>query len=573
MGLSQHGYLVVVYSLSITVLVSFFVYAMVLGYLLRRRNDTVEAFLTARGQMSLWRVAWSFYAAAVGAWAITTPPAYATTTGLLGCIMYALSSGFPPIMISYLGTAIQRKVPHVLSLTDYVGWRFGCVGRCLAMGILLFNMSVFLLAEYTTVGALFGEFVGSPTYPVIIVVGVLTMVYTAYGGLHVSILTDKIQGIASAALLSLMVIYTAATFRHPLPKPMPCDPAHPLHFCISGRSPAGYSSVIAMPASLICATIFSEAMWQRVWAADSRRTLRLGALLAAGCIFSVVLFTGLMGLLAAWAGLITADTNPNLYLLASLKGAMNERGMVGNWIGVLVILLMVTMNESAIDSFQNGLTAAISSTFLSKRPLMYTRLTVVAINIPIMIVATKGFTILQLFLLGNMICCCASAPLVLGLVERLHPYYGGGSFLFAPLLAFTSVSLYGSLRYVKANPGASSSRAMRYAWFENGFEWQFFVVPLAMSIAGVALAVGFNWLALRLRLAHSRVFSLPGFVAPATHDVGADKLDAPQTAALDAHDLKGSPESVLDEQDLDECSFKAEAHPNEGLSSASRRAK
>lgn len=38
----------------------------------------------------------------------------------------------------------------------------------------------------------------------------------------------------------------------------------------------------------------------------------------------------------------------------ALVGAVNANGEVSNWIGVLVVLLAVTMNMSAVDSLQNG---------------------------------------------------------------------------------------------------------------------------------------------------------------------------------------------------------------------------
>lgn len=49
-----------------------------------------------------------------------------------------------------------------------------------------------VLAEYTTIGILFKYFVGSVDYPIVIVVGVLTMFYTAYGGVYISIVTDQV---------------------------------------------------------------------------------------------------------------------------------------------------------------------------------------------------------------------------------------------------------------------------------------------------------------------------------------------------------------------------------------------
>ena len=51
-----------------------------------------------------------------------------------------------------------------------------------------------MLAEYSTIGSLFGQYLGSTPVPSIVVVGVLTMIYTTYGGLLISIYTDQIQG-------------------------------------------------------------------------------------------------------------------------------------------------------------------------------------------------------------------------------------------------------------------------------------------------------------------------------------------------------------------------------------------
>jgi hypothetical protein len=36
-------------------------------------NKDAEDFVTARGTQSYWRIAWSFYAGAVGSWVIVTP--------------------------------------------------------------------------------------------------------------------------------------------------------------------------------------------------------------------------------------------------------------------------------------------------------------------------------------------------------------------------------------------------------------------------------------------------------------------------------------------------------------------
>lgn len=49
----------------------------------------------------------------------------------------------------------------------------------------VFNMSIFMLAEFITMGTLFEVYVGSVGYPIIVAVGLLTLTYTTFGGLLV----------------------------------------------------------------------------------------------------------------------------------------------------------------------------------------------------------------------------------------------------------------------------------------------------------------------------------------------------------------------------------------------------
>lgn len=54
-------------------------------------------------------------------------------------------------------------------------------------------MGTALTVEYTTVGALFSQVIPSTAIPIVIIIGVVASIYTAYGGLHVSIITDQVQ--------------------------------------------------------------------------------------------------------------------------------------------------------------------------------------------------------------------------------------------------------------------------------------------------------------------------------------------------------------------------------------------
>ena len=63
------------------------------------------------------------------------------------------------------GEKIQKAMPHCCSLSDFIGYRFGPVLKIFVVLICLFNMSIAMLAEYTTIGSLFQvPFATSCTY-------------------------------------------------------------------------------------------------------------------------------------------------------------------------------------------------------------------------------------------------------------------------------------------------------------------------------------------------------------------------------------------------------------------------
>ena len=58
---------------------------------------------------------------------------------------------------------------------------------------MLLNMGIAMTAEYTAVGDLFELVIGTDRVPIVVIIGVVSMLYTAYGGLYVSIVTDQWQ--------------------------------------------------------------------------------------------------------------------------------------------------------------------------------------------------------------------------------------------------------------------------------------------------------------------------------------------------------------------------------------------
>ena len=89
----------------------------------------------------------------------------------------------------------------------------------------------------------------------------------------ISVVTDQSQALLSILIIFIVCIWMAVEFRRPLP-----DGFGDLKESL-GPNFWGYSSILAMPCSLMSASVFSEAVWQRVWAAESPRSLRIGGII------------------------------------------------------------------------------------------------------------------------------------------------------------------------------------------------------------------------------------------------------------------------------------------------------
>ncbi|KAI8800337.1 hypothetical protein BJ742DRAFT_841981, partial [Cladochytrium replicatum] len=447
-------------------------FAMVVSfYSSKSKPTTVDFFLTARSSSPTLSIAGSFYATSLGAWVVFSMPSYVVTAGIVGLVFYALSSGLPIIMIAYVGSVVQKKFPYIISIGDFARWRFGTVMRFYVSLLMLFIMSVGLTAEYTSVGNLFELVLGGQREVPILVVAIVTTIYTAYGGLYVSILTDVVQAVMTVILLVVIYIYVAVTFR---PTELP-----PLNQTL-GPNYLGYAAIAVMPISLAAATVFSEAFWQRVWASADDRSLKNGSIIAAVGISLTCFLFGFGGFLSIWAGIPQSDPYGTTAFFDLLKASGDT---APTWIVILVALITVIMNEGSVDSYQTALTNTLSALFLRTLPLWVSRLAVIVINIPIVIVALMRVSVLSLFLIGNVLSTISAIPLLCGLSERLDGYVSEGAALFGVVTGFIGVSGLGWITMGNLADG------LNYIFFVS-YDWPTFVVGPIASIAGIALYAG-----------------------------------------------------------------------------------
>ncbi|CAL8463678.1 g3212 [Coccomyxa elongata] len=447
--------------------------------------DTPEFFLTARNSVGTFRIAWSFYAAAMGSWTLFSPASYAYTAGWFGLLFYALASGLPILIQGFLGPVVQRRKPDLLSFTDFVNHRFGRVVQIWVALLMLLNMGIAMTAEYTAVGDLFELVVGTERVPIVVIIGVVSMIYTAYGGLYISIITDQWQAALGLTLAAILIIWTAVTFRGPLPRPLPDNLA---------INEAGLSSIAVMPISLFSASVFSEAIWQRCWASASDAKLRIGAVWGAAQVTVLVFIFGFGGFLAVWSGLWqpSGPDDPGNTILFALLNSQGQQ----IWITAIVAVLAATMSESAIDSLQNAIVDNISGSFLKGLPLIWIRVLVVILSVPVIIVSLQGYGIINLFLLANLVTTTSTLPILLGLLEGefVERIITPLSVLFGCWFSFASLIVWA---YCMAGSwGLSFNDSMHKVFFE-AYDWRSFLLALGCSLVGMSIMAALENLVLR----------------------------------------------------------------------------
>ena len=110
------------------------------------KDQSLEFFLAAKNSQSTSRIAWSFYAASVGAWVLFAPASFVVDPGYgagwMGLLCYALFTGLAVIVVAYAGIFVRTRYPDALSIGHYARMRFGRGVEIYVTCLVLLNLSI-----------------------------------------------------------------------------------------------------------------------------------------------------------------------------------------------------------------------------------------------------------------------------------------------------------------------------------------------------------------------------------------------------------------------------------------------
>ena len=365
-----------------------------------KKYQNLNNYLTANRNIGLFSLTTSLTASALGAW-ILFGPASASTWGGIGAIIgYSLGTAFPMFFLIYLGKKIRKEFPKGSSLVEFMRKKFGKSLFKLILLMTIFYMFIFLCAEVTAVAVLINYISGTELWITALVVLLSTLTYTLHGGLRASIFTDNIQMLVIAVLLLISLFYitsfTGSEFSFKFIKEK--NPQ-----LLSSSYVPSYTAGLTFFIAVAATNLFHQGNWQRVYAAKNFITLKRSLIISFFIIIPIVFYMGFTGMVAFS---IDPTTRPDLGFFTLLLKDQTEL------LSIIVIILGLALTISTVDTLVNAISSLIivdgKATFNLNKKTNYLKVSkyiILFLSLISFIVASKGFDILYLFLLADLLCC------------------------------------------------------------------------------------------------------------------------------------------------------------------------
>ena len=452
-----------------------------IGILYSRKHQGLSNYLTAGRNVGTTSLTTSLVASALGAWILFGPASAATWGGIGAVIGYSLGTAFPMIAFIFLGTKIRKVFPRGHTLTEFIHYKFGKKLFKLILILTVFYMFIFLCAEVTAVSMLVNYISGTPLWLTATLVIITTLAYTLYGGLRASILTDNLQFFIVLILLFICAYYLFSLNSEDISfQVVQTNSQHLLSSKYIPNYTAGLTFFIAVAAT----NLFHQGNWQRVFAARDNEVLKRSLWISFVIIIPIVFFMGISGIIAIS---LNSKVNPDLAFFSILLKDNTE------FLSVLIIILAVSLTVSTIDTLVNAISSLIvvdGKNFYrdtkKKDFLRLSRIIIIILSIISLIIASKGFSILYLFLLADLLCCAAVFTVFYGFYQKefnernamisilIGLFFG---LLLFPNPDFSKSILVGTLLVFDLFPQVISSSLLF---------WSFLVATLAPAIAIVS---------------------------------------------------------------------------------------
>ncbi len=378
---------------------------------LKKISDNKSLIIGDRNE-SIFSLTTSLSASALGAWILFGPASAATWGGIGAVIGYALGTAAPMLFLFNFGPKIRKEFPNGMSLTEFIKRRFGTGILKIMLILILFYLTIFLIAEVTAIAFLLNLISKTPLWITSGLTLIICLLYILRGGFKLSIITDKYQFIIVLSIILFSIFLILGNLEINSYELIKKNSAKLISKNYIPNYTAGLTFFIAVAAT----NLFHQGNWQRVFAAKNNFVLKKSLIYSSIISFFIIFWMG-------YTGLISFSLDPKIKPdLAFFKLILlNDNVLI--IVSILVLALALTL--STIDTLINAISSLIIiegkeiNKFLSGREIKNkSNKLILLLCLIVFVFASKGYSILYLFLFADLLCCAAVVTIFYGFFKK-----------------------------------------------------------------------------------------------------------------------------------------------------------
>jgi Na+/proline symporter len=386
-----------------------------IGFFFSKGKISISSYLTADRSIGRKSLTASLTASCFGVWILIGPSEAATWGGLGAIIGYAFGQALPFLAFIIIGKRMRKIMPQGNSLTQFVFVRFGEAMFKLVLALSVFYMFVYLCAEVTAIAKITNLISNFPLWQTSLLIIVTTLSYTLYGGLRASIFTDKFQFIIILIFLVLAINQILVAETNSFSIELIKDKAETL---ISGKYFYGYTAGLTFFIAVFATNLFDQGIWQRIYAAKSDKDLVIAFTSAFFVILPFLFILGFFGILAVITG---NAKDPSTVFFSLILNPMTGSNSI---LTIAILILAISLVVSSMDTLINAISSLFiinGSKFFKLTPRALRQLSyflIIILSSIVFLVASKGFSVLFMFLFADLLCCSAVFPVFYGMFNE-----------------------------------------------------------------------------------------------------------------------------------------------------------
>ena len=383
-----------------------------LGYINLKKVSDNKSYIIGDRNESIFSLTTSLSASALGAWILFGPASAATWGGIGAVIGYALGTAAPMLFLLNFGPKIRREFPNGMSLTEFVKRKFGTGILKIILILILFYLTIFLIAEVTAIAFLLNLISTTPLWITSGLTLIMCLLYILRGGFKLSIITDKYQFLIVLVIILFSIFLILGNLEINSYELIKKNSTKLVSKNYIPNYTAGLTFFIAVAAT----NLFHQGNWQRVFAAKNNLILKKSLIYSSIISFLIVLWMG-------YTGLISFSIDPKIIADLAFFKLMLLNDNVFIIVSILVLALALTL--STIDTLINAISSLIIidgkeiNKFLSGREIKNkSNKLILLLCVIVFVFASKGYSILYLFLFADLLCCAAVVTVFYGFFKK-----------------------------------------------------------------------------------------------------------------------------------------------------------